>query len=98
MLKQNQESQSLAGVGISEGCERHFQYINMEGKVSKMWAPLHGVGKLVTEDRPVVEVYSLLPLLQVLTGEVCALRFGHSLGSEVLSPGCLREGLLILHL
>lgn len=48
MLKQNQESQSLAGVRISEGCERHFQYINMEGKVSKMWAPLHGVGNRVT--------------------------------------------------
>lgn len=55
MLKQNQESQSSAGAGISEGCEGHFQYINMEGTVSKMWAPLHVVGNLVTEDREMTE-------------------------------------------
>lgn len=98
MLKENQESQSSVGVRISEGCEGHFQYTNMEGKVSKMWAPLHVVGNPETENREVTEGHSLLPLLQVLTGEVCAQRFGHSLGCEVLSPGHLSEGLLILHL
>lgn len=70
----------------------------MEGKVSKMWAPLHVVGDSVTEGREVKEGHSLLPLLQVLTGDVCAQSFGHSLGCEVLCPGHLSEGLLILHL
>lgn len=98
MLKQNQESQSSAGGGISEGCEGQFQYSNMEGTVSKMWAPPHVVGNLVTEDREVMEGHSLLPLFQVLTGEVCAQSFGYGLGCEVLSPGHLSEGLLILHL
>lgn len=78
MLKQNQESQSSAGAGISEGCEGHFQYINMEGKVSEMWAPLHVVGNLVTDGREVMEVHSVLPLLHVLTGEVCAQSSGHT--------------------
>lgn len=63
-----------------------------------MWAPVHVVGSPVTEDREVTEAHSLLPLIQFLTGQVCACSFGHSLGSEVLSPGHLSEGLLILHL
>lgn len=97
MLKQNQESQSSAGAGISEGCEGHFQYSNMEGKVSKMWGP-HVVGGPVTEGREVTEGRSLLPWLHVLIGAVCSQSFRHSLGCEVLSLGHLSEGLLILHL
>lgn len=84
MLKQNYESQSSAGVGISEGCEGPLLYINMEGRLRRMWAPLRGVGSPVTKNTGRTEVHSVLPLLQVLTGEVCAEIFGQSLGSEVL--------------
>lgn len=49
-----------------------------------MCAPLCGVSNLVAKDMETTEVHLVPPLLQVLTGDICAQIFGQGLGSEVL--------------
>lgn len=61
-----------------------FCILTWKESLSKMCAPLHGVSNLVAKDMETTEVHSVPPLLQVLTGDICAQIFGQGLGSEVL--------------